>query len=507
METYYATLDAPEGVEAKYATFALLGEPGYAQKHMEIHYVGSVGAGKTTAMMDSLGISLLDYHGARMFIARDYAAYLEESTLATFKRRFQKLFDDGTFRHLKSDGLIVCEDTGSSVTLLGLDAPKAMDRLLGSEWFRGYIDQAESVREEVVNESYLRLRQIAYHRNGQRGWNFIKATSNWHRGKNWIWKRCVPNSVKIAPDIYERRVEGLVGGKQQVAYRLYIESRYGENLSVNEQYGSALLLAGHQAKKFISDGPAPGAGLVWPEWDDNLHSLAAVESVEGLPIYVGLDSGLGAVEGRKRLNHPTVAVFGSLDEWGAVEIVREYVYPRPDDETPSFRSAKQNAQAIARIMAELEHRGATEFRVYGDLSMWEMDTSGRTVADDYIETWLNLGFPVTLQPANRHRRGSVERGNDSVRHLLTDRTPAGTPRFRVSRRDAPYTFEMMGTITTQHVEKDTWGLVDIYDAVRYLGMNVPEYGWYGRRKKQEQYEPQMIYWGDGFGNETKRRNL
>lgn len=484
---FYQMLTAPEGIEEKYATFALLGEPGYVQRYMEVHYVGAVGTAKTSAMCDAAGLTLLEYPHSQNFLARDYAKYLEESTLATFKRRWRTLFDDGTFRHIKSDDLIVCDRTGATLHLLGLDAPKAVDRLVGSEWFRGFIDQAEGIEEVVFNKTLLRLRQDVWHESGVKGWNYIKTTSNWHKGKNWIWKRCVPNSSRPEPDLYERKVEGLVGGKPQVAYRMYIEARFGENLSVNSQYGSALLLAGNEARRFISDGPVPGEGLVWPEWDDQLHGIERVDDFAGLPMYGGLDSGIGGI------NHPTYCAFATLDQWGAAEIVREYMYPQPNDPAPAFRSARQNAEAIARLLLEYNARGVSEFRIFADLALWEMDTSGRTAAQDYQEVWAKLPFVVTLLPANRNRRGSIERGNDAVRHLLTDTTPFGTPRLRVSRRDAPNAFEMMGTITTEHVHKDTWGIVDVYDGVRYLAMNLPQQGWYGRRKN-EPYEAQKLVW-------------
>lgn len=486
------SLGAPKGIEEKYATFALLGEPGEPQRHMEMHFAGAVGAGKTSALMDAAGITLLRYPNSQNAMVRDIEKYLTTSTLNTFMERWRPMFEDGTFKYVQHpDNVVRNQLNGAEMYLFGLDNPRTENRLVGSEWFRVFIDQAERVSESIVNQVFLRLRQVVYHKDGIQGFNYIKAASNWDKGRNWIWKRCIPQSVRITPDMYERRVEAEIGSRKVTAYRLYIEARYGENQSVNRNYDQAIALAGRDAKRFISDAPPPEQGIIWPEFDEEIHVYEHTEDFEGLPLYVGLDSGSGGP------NHPTYAAFVTLDRWGTADVVGEYMYPLPSDDSPQFRTPKANAQALSRRLMDYKQRGVDEFRVYADFALWERERDGKSAADDYLQVLAELPFPVAFLPANKARRGSIARGNDAIRDRLGDETPFGTPRLRVSRRDAPNALEALATITYDNVDRDTWGIVDVYDGLRYVIMNLPTYGWPGSSlidQDKEDYQPAKLVW-------------
>nr|ASV43925.1 hypothetical protein [Hot spring virus BHS2] len=488
-------LAAPEGeIAEKYATFVMLGEPSYIRRYTEVHFVGAVGTAKTSALCDSIIISALEYPGARIALVRDYREYLYKSSYQTLIERAKSLVKDGLFEPIVSRDMVRVWAGGkdnpteaSEIHLFGLDSPKAADSLVGNEWFRIYVDQAERVEESLVAQAFLRLRQKVYHKaTGELGFNCMKLTSNLDKGRNWIWRRCVPGSrtFEELPDMYEREVEGEVHGKRVKAYRLYIRGHYGENKSINPLYDTAVLLAGTQAKRFITDEPISGSGLVFPDFNEEIHGFETSSDFANLPVYVGLDPGV---------RHPTYACAGVVRPDGPLEIVREYMWPLPD-RFGEPRSAKQHAQAIARMLNDMHNRGAVEFRVFADPTLWRRDHDLSTAADDYLEAFSRLPFEVALIPAVRDRRNSIERGVSRIQDRLLGRDAFGTPLLRISRRDCPNAFAMFGEVSYDQVSRDVPFVVDVFDGVRYLVMNVPDSAHYQSRERESDYRPQGLMW-------------
>lgn len=482
LNTKQLILDAPKGLEQKYSTYVWLGEPGY-RYYPEVHYVGEPNTRKTSAMADSALITALHYPESRSVIARDTRENLLKSTIETIKSRFKLAFDAGVCQHITSRNTIEFYN-GSVIYLFGLDAPTAMDDLLGVEPFRAFLDQLEGLEEEILNTLLTRLarHRPKHHSTGEPGNAFVKTTANFQRGRNWIWRRGEVEAHEIAPDFFETEITGTVFGREVNAKRLLIKVRTQEvDFGDNDQYSTMVLLAGGAKNRFFTGDWAESTGLLFPEYKPQVHETEDFDGFHGSIGYGGIDHGLGGTA------HPSVGVFGAVTTDQQLVIAREYV-------STQTQSAKQSAMAMAQKMAELHELGVPAFYLRGDASMWRRDPRQEgSIATDYEEVFSELDFPVYLSPASKKRDtgGSVIKGLEGMtglnrmKELLAGRIgyrdEKPTPRVLIARRHCPQTVRMFGEATVEAILGDVVPITDVFDAARYFMGAVP----FGSRNRDE----------------------
>ena len=454
-EEAQATLfNAPKGpIEAKYNLFFLCGEPGWPDKYNETWSMGDVGTAKTSAAMDSMILTALNYPGSHNLVTRNFATELMESTYETFVARAGDLIGTDSKSWLvwnETHSTFYCYN-GSSIVFLGLD--RAGDRLFGEEWFRAVIDQGERVKEHSLNLLHSRMRQQVKHKDsGELGKTFIKLTANWDKGKGYAYRRVIQGGRMVAPDVFEKTITENVAGREVTANMLMIYSRIDENHSLTDDYYKHLLLSGELRYKIAGGGFVDAEGLVFPEYNDS-KTIGRVDYFEDANIIVGLDYGQA---------HPTVAIFGALRPNGDCEIVGDYIKNNSE--------IKDYAFDIGRRLTEYQRKGAKGFYVYADPSLWNR-TGHTPLIEQFIDTFNKLPFEVAVVPAFRKRAGSVEKGVDAVKAQLRNLS------LRISDR-ATNVKRMLQEVTYEDVRKDAVPVTDVFDAMRYLAMNtqyaVPE---------------------------------
>lgn len=439
------TLSAPKGpIEAKYSLFAMLGEPGWPGEYSEIWAMGDVGTAKTSAAMDSIIISALDYPESQNLVTRDFGTNLMSSTWKKFNERASELIESGVFEWYDKRSMYRCKKNGSTITFLGLD--RASDRLFGEEWFRAVIDQGERVKEHSINLLHSRIRQQVKHREtGEIGKTWLKITANWDLGKKYVYRRIIQGGKLVAPDIYEKRITEVIGGREITANRLLIQSRIEENHSLTDDYFRHLLLAGELRHKVAGGTYVDAEGIVFPEYQDD-WTIGRVEYLADSNIIVGLDYGQ---------SHPTVAVFGAVRPNGECDVIADYVR--------NNSTVRDYAGDIKRKLTEFYRMNARGFYIYADPSIWNRN-GGETIADQFMREFSNLPFEVNLIPAVKRKTGSISRGVDIIKGALTNHE------LRISD-SAKNVRKMFQDTTWDDIKRDAVPVTDIFDATRYLAMN------------------------------------
>lgn len=447
-------LSAPEGpIKDKYSLFVMLGEPNYPRQYREVWTMGDVGTAKTSAAMDAIILSAVNYPGSKNLVAREFKSYLMSSTWNTFTSRAKDLIKSKFFEWIDSKDMFRARN-GSTIHFLGLD--RAEDRMFGEEWFRAAIDQGERIKEPRIDMLHSRMRQKVHHRDSSilasagtltntLGSNWIKLTGNWDKGRGYPYRRVVHGGKLVAPDIYTKEVTAVVGGERITAHRMMIHSRIEENKSLSRDYLEHLVLAGELSRRVAGGKYQDEEGIIFLEYQEEAQ-LSKVEYVDA-NIVVGLDWGQ---------SHPTVAIFGAVGPDGRCEIIREYL--KTDDTVAGY------AWDIGRIMVELDRFGAKAFYVYGDRSMWRRDDDS-SIANRFAEEFSKLPVEVMFAPAVKNVSGSIDRGINDIKEGLRYGT------LRVAVDSAPNVARMLQSITYEDVRKDRSPLVDIFDATRYLVMN------------------------------------
>ncbi len=453
----------PKGpVARKWSGFFMLGEPGWYEHAKEAVFVGGVGSGKTNALVSSLLISALTYPGSRIALVRDTRENLKASTLQTLEELAEPLIASGKYSHIQSRNLIQIGDDfddpkrHSQVFIFGLDDPKTHKKLVGTEWFRVYVDQLESVDRKIYEQLILRIRQKVYH-NGRLASNYIKSTANIQYGrKTWLYKRFNVGAREITEDVFEKRVEGNINGKRVVAYRVMFKSEYGENLSLNPQYDEMMVLAEEQAKPFMAGDFEASYDLLFPEFENDKHVYHEIggEDYSRFDLYVGMDFGISS---------PTVFVYGLVDRYTReIFIDDEYVENGLD--------AAEYATALANRLHHYVSAGVRNVYIYADPNIWNRTGVGNTVAEVF-ERVIGSTVRGRISFDKAYIKGSAgARLQEDTINAIKEGLRARTVRVRNS---AVNVINVLMDATWEDIRKDRHPMTDTFDALRYLVNNVP----------------------------------
>lgn len=417
----------------------------------------------TSALIDSIFLSLYYYPGSRVAVVRSTLVELLGSVVPDMMNRLRPMFESGFLEYIR-DLQIIRAANGSEAHLFGLDT--ADNKLWGQQWFRAFVDQGERIRPQMLDLLHTRTRlQVRHKDSGEIGTTFIKLTANWDRGRDWVYKRVEDGGVPLDKngDIVEKVVRSVVAGKSIESRILAIHSRTTENEELTEDYYRHLLLAGKIGQRAVRGGyDGEHDELVFHEYSvKNIYDYEP--EIEGRPVYVGIDHGVA---------HPTVAVF-FVREGSRVYAVREYVqYNAPDE---------LNASNIAGIIGDLLAAGASSVHAYMDKAAWNRQTVSAELdspASVYASVFAREGIPVYLNPANRVGRSAsgtriplsdVEYGISVMKGLLLNR------RLFVNPKLTPRLDDMLTEFTREDLERRPAPKIDIFDAARYALINIGNY--------------------------------
>ncbi len=449
----------------------MLGEPGYPRRHVEALFAGAVGSGKTRALVAWVIMRAMRYPGIRIALVRDTYENLTRSTLQTLFEaagdlisRDHKRTDTSIARFIKRDNRIEF-DNGSSIWMFGLNDASSVNRLVGTEWGAAAVDQLERIRPDTYETILTRIRQKAYHEEtGELVFPMVKSTANVDMGRsNWVWRRFVEGSVplgrgELAEDMRERRVVTTISGRKIVTYRAYFAGHFGENHSLNEHYDKVLAAAGDSALGFVESEWQASFEQIFPEWKGELYyDDEEFADYSRFALIVGYDWGSVSY---------SAFVFGLWDK-------HERVLYIDGEYTDRGRDAVDYATTALHMMLDYVRKGVREIHIYADPSIWRNTGVGLTVGDEMSRVWReSIPSSIVFSVNKAFRQGTVRvtdpQSTSKLKELMRSR------RIFVHRYRAHTVGDVFKSATWGDVTSDKPLITDVFDAVRYLSMNLPD---------------------------------
>ncbi len=451
-------ISPPDGpIANKWIAFVMGGEEGWLPDVREWAFVGSVGTGKTSALVAAMLMAAMKYPGARLALVSSTRANLERSVLQTLEQMAQPLIQAKKYRHVKRDNRIEIttpEGEKSNIYLFGLDNPNADKLLVGTEWLQVFVDQLERIPERKYEILLTRIRQKVYTKDGKLAPNLAKSTANIDEGKRtWLYRRFQSDAYQVGKDIYVKDVERVIDGVVVRSRRAYIRAKFGENKSLNPNYVEMLALAGSVAEKFMADDWEDSLDIIYYTYDDKRNTLQRIpEQLKDYDMYVGVDVGANT--------SPNVALFFLVHRKNKNMLgVSEYV--------EYGNMIRDFGADIASILKDYPEVG--DIYLYVDPSAWNSTGFGKTLADELYEGIVsNLNRNVFVDKA--FQKGSVrldEKAYLPVNKMLESGDLKISPSMGITR-------EVLLTTTYEDVHRDRHPRTDVSDALRYVVYNVPQ---------------------------------
>jgi hypothetical protein len=493
MKNISETFTLPKGLEDKYLTFL------NDERYTEMAWLGGFGTAKSDCLITSIIKTGFDYPGCIMVLARDELVNLKRTTLVDLLAKAGHLIA----HHNRTESVITWPGVQghdglvrqSQLYCFGLMTGDYVQKLKSLQPFRIFIDEGDKILEEMFDMCVLRLRQKVFHREtGKMGKNQVKIVAN-DEGNNWLWRRFVNKphpGLEMTPEWVKRNVgireelyspnlinedlfvgdlvgrdekrylvtgftkDGLVelsgGGKpvpvdelDVILQRFCLYAFTHENKSLNRQnIMNARGVSGALREKYILGKVDTQTGLLFPEFDPQIHVLSEQVVPFEWRVVVGIDHGF---------DHPTAAVFVAVGRGGELIVFDEYAVRN--------LSPQEHAYSIKDKLSGYEN-----VQFFADTQMWNVDPRNPgTIADDYVNAGLR-----PFNRANKNRELSIAR----IKDYLTPKSesiyqPAPKPRLFV-------TSNCSGVIKTLH--NLSWDDFkgkrndDLLDALRYALMAV-----------------------------------
>jgi len=466
-------LAPPKGkVAKKWSLFVMLGEPGYPRRHVEALFSGAVGAGKSRAVAAWLIMRAFQYPGIRLALVRDTLKNLQRSTLQTLFEasegliaRDYKGYDPNTHiaYYNKRDEKVIFKN-GSEIHLFGTNDAQSANRLVGTEWGGVAVDQLERIPKKIYVQIIPRLRQNVRHREtGEIIFPMIKSTANVDKGKSsWVVRRFLEGSIplgrgELSDSVRQVKAVYRIDGEDVVTWRAYFRVGLGENESVNPHYKAVLAAAGQDIAGFLADDWQPDFEQIFSyEWDDQIFT-DDITDFRDFDLYIGHDFGVAS---------PQATIFGLWHrDRRILYIYGEYI--------ESGRDAKEYATTISAIINDYVLGGIRSIRFSADPTLWRRTGAGGSLADIYLRVFRDhvpANIPLVMEKA--FRQGTMKltdpQATFATKYLLRTR------RMFVHKYRAPQTLETLATVTWKEAFGDKHPETDIFDAVRYLTMRLPD---------------------------------
>jgi len=351
----------PISIELKYQPLPKQGEFHGMSKRFRF-FVGGWGNGKTSAGCAEALMLAIEYPGTTGLIARKTRPELKATTMETFFHGGGGDEDQGDYTGCpqelirsfhKTDQLLTLVN-GSKIHFWPLDEPQKLTNL-NLAWF--LIDQAEEVSEEMFMMLRGRLRQA----NGPRC-GMILANPNGH---DWIWDRVV-NRPELNKDC------GLIHAKTT------------DNPMLPKDYINSLLkMPESWVKRFVEGSWDVFSGQIWPEFDEDIHSVRPFPIPDHWDLIEGIDHGR---------RNPTAVLWAAFDEHGNCFIIEEHY--------EAFQLVAHHARRIHEV------RVSYKLPIYTviDASASHKDpNTGRSVIDEYWD------HGISTIPSDRHVPARINR--------------------------------------------------------------------------------------------------
>lgn len=392
--------------------------------------MGPYGSGKSTICVNKIveqACRMPVWHNGRRrskcLIIRNTSGELQSTTLQTWLQWFGDLGDIRkrqkpllTYEHTFNDGNGIVE---LELVFIALDRDEDIRKLKSIEATMAYINELSEVPQAVLHHLIGRVN----HRYPSKSfcpepyWSGIIADTNPPDEDHWIFKdfeiNPTPNyKIFHQPSGLIMNADGSFAKDDAGNYIANPECDNYKNLSPDYY----VKLAEKRSEGFIKVycggryGIVESGKRVYPEYNDDIHSVSRIEAIQGYPIHLGWDFGLT----------PACVVF-QISPRGQLRILKEYT-----SEDLGIRTFAKNI-----VLPQI----AVDF-VYNKIGESEGDPAG--MAGDAIMEELscigelnNLG--IKTNPAHTN---DIDVRIGSVRYFLNTMID-GQPAFLISRENCP----------------------------------------------------------------------
>lgn len=296
--------------------------------------IGPYGSGKSTMCIQKIVSSACNmprwFNGrrrARWAVVRNTSGELVSTTLQTWLTWFGDLGDITkrqkpllTYEHVFNDGFGVIE---LDLIFIALDRPDDVRKVKSLELTGVYLNELSELPQNVLSHFKGRVNGRYPSRSfcPNPYWSGIIADTNPPDEDHWIYNDF---EVNITPNYRVfHQPSGLVengqGGFLKDDSGNYIQNVEADNVRhLSHDYYPKL--AEKQSDGFIKVYCGGKYGLVefgkrvYPEYNDDIHSVAKIEAIQGEPLYLGFDFGL-----------TPACVVVQISARGQVRVLKEYV--------------------------------------------------------------------------------------------------------------------------------------------------------------------------------------
>ncbi len=392
--------------------------------------IGPYGSGKSTICVNkivqhacSMPVWRNGRRRAKWLIIRNTSGELQSTTLQTWLTWFGDLGDIKkrqkpllTYEHTFNDGHGLIE---LELVFIALDRDEDIRKLKSIEATAAYINELSEVPQAVLHHLIGRVN----HRYPSQAfcsepyWSGIIADTNPPHTDHWIYKDFEENttpSYKIfhQPSGLKTNEDGSFARDKEGTYIANPDCDNYANLSPDYY----IKLAEKRSEGFIKVFCGGMYGLVesgkriYPEYNDDLHSVFKLDSIQGLPIHLCWDFGLT----------PSCIIF-QISARGQVRVLKEYVA-----QDMGIRTLAKNI-VLPSLPIDFPYNKIGESE--GDPA----GAAGDTIMEELscIGELNNLGIPTNPASTN-----DVEVRISSVRFFLNNMID-GQPGFLLSREGCP----------------------------------------------------------------------
>jgi PBSX family phage terminase large subunit len=227
---------------------------GWRSARREILLCGPAGTGKSRGILQKLHFCSQKYPGARILICRKTRHSITQTAMVTYEK---KVLPEGwldRYVHFNTTEQQYEYVNGSVIAVGGLDKPS---KIMSSEWDMIYPQEAIELLEDDWEALTTRLR------NGVMPYQQLIGDTNPGPPTHWLKKRCDRGATKM------------------------LHSRHEDNPSVTKEYLATLDALTGVRKKRLRDGLwAAAEGMVYDEWDPNIH-IITMKQLQERKIIIG----------------------------------------------------------------------------------------------------------------------------------------------------------------------------------------------------------------------------
>lgn len=392
--------------------------------------IGPYGSGKSTICVNKIvqhACSMPKWHNgrrrAKWLIIRNTSGELQSTTLQTWLTWFGELGDIRkrqkpllTYEHTFNDGNGIIE---LELVFIALDRDEDIRKLKSIEATAAYINELSEVPQAVLHHLIGRVNKRYPSKSfcDKPYWSGIIADTNPPDEDHWIYRdfelNPTPNyKVFHQPSGLIVNEDGSFAKDKDGNYIANKDCDNYDNLS-SDYY---VKLAEKRSEGFIKVycggkyGIVESGKRVYPEYNDDIHSVARLEAIQGLPIHLGWDFGLT----------PACVVF-QLSPRGQMRILKEYTA-----EDLGIRTFAKNV-----VLPQL----AIDF-VYNKIGESEGDPAG-TAGDAIMEELSCIGELNNLGiKTNPAQTNDIDVRISSVRYFLNTMID-GHPGLVLDRENCP----------------------------------------------------------------------